>query len=157
MIRTLALVSLLLLAAVGRAATQEPGVAIEPGTRVRVVALEVARRPIVGRVSAVFPDTMLVEVSPESARVIPLAGIQSLEVSLGRQRGRGFWRGAAIGLGVSAALEAVALVHDSRNPGEGAGMSLVIPVMVAPVVTLAGGLIGASRGPDRWEVVTVPR
>lgn len=62
-----------------------------------------------------------------------------------------------MGLGVSLAIETVALVHDNRNPGEGVGMSFIIPVLVAPVLTLGGGLIGASRGPDRWEAVEIAR
>ncbi len=157
MIRIAVLAGLLVLASPGRSTAQETGVPVESGARVRVTAPDVARRPIIGQVLTVFPDTLLIAVSPESAREVPVASIRMLEVSRGRQRGRGFWRGAAIGLGVSLALEAVALVHEERSPGEGVGMSFIIPVLVAPVLTPGGGLIGASRGPDRWEAIEIAR
>lgn len=157
MIRIVVLAGMLVLAPTGRSTAQEAGVPVESGARVRVTAPDVARNPIVGRVLTVFPDTLLIQVLPESAREVPLASIRGLEVSRGRQRERGFWRGAAISLGVSLALEAIALVHDNRSPGEGVGMSFIIPVLVAPVLTLGGGLIGASRGPDRWEAVEIAR
>lgn len=156
MIRIVVLAGLLVFAATGRINAQETGVAVDSGARVRVTAPDLARRPIIGQVLTLFPDTLLIQVSPESAREVPLASIRTLEVSRGRQRERGFLRGAAIGLGVSLALGAIALVHDNRNPGEGVGMSFIIPVLVAPVLTLGGGLIGASQGPDRWEAVEIP-
>jgi hypothetical protein len=156
-IRIVVLAGLLVFTSTGRSTAQETGVPVDSGARVRITAPDVARRPIIGQVLTVFPDTLLIQVSPESARDVPLASIRVLEVSRGRQRERGFWRGAAIGLGVSLAIETIALVHDNRNPGEGVGMSFIIPVLVAPVLTLGGGLIGASRGPDRWEAVEIAR
>ncbi len=157
MIRIVVLAGLLVFASPGRTTAQETGVPVGSGARVRVTAPDVARRPIIGQVLTVFPDTLLIQVSPESTREVSLSSIRMLEVSRGCQRDRGFWRGAAIGLGVSLALETIALIHDNRNPGEGAGMSFIIPVLVAPVLTLGGGLVGASRGPDRWEAVEIAR
>lgn len=156
MIRSVTIAALLALAATGRTMAQEIGAPIGSGARVRVTAPDVAARPIIGQVLNVFPDTLLIEVSPQFAREVPFASIRTLEVSRGRQREHGFLRGAGIGLGVSLALETIALVHDKRNPGEGAGMTFIIPVLVTPVLTLGGGLIGARHGPDRWAAVGLP-
>lgn len=155
MIRSVVIGGLLILASASQSTAQQTSVPVDPGARVRVTAPDVAKRPIIGQVLNVFPDTLLIAISPEASRDVPFASIRTLEVSRGRQRERGFLRGAAIGLGVSLALETIAIVYDKRNPGEGAGMSLIIPVLVMPVLTVSGGLIGAKHGPDRWEAVEI--
>jgi hypothetical protein len=155
MSRSVVIAVLFILASTSPTTAQETRAPVDSGARVRVTAPAAANRPIIGQVLNVFRDTLLIAVSPESVREVPFASIRMLEVSRGRQRERGFLRGAAIGLGVSLALESIALIHDNRNPGEGTGMSFIIPVMVMPVLTLGGGLIGVKHSPDRWEAVEI--
>jgi len=78
------------------------------GTRIRVTL--VGRRPVIGRVVALIPDTLLARSARGDTTAIVLSRIDRLTVSRGLRRQ--VWRGAGIGLLAGAVAVAVVAATD---------------------------------------------
>ena len=139
---------------VGSAGGQARSPTLEAGTRVRITAEEIPERHVSG---------VLISADSQTLRILRA---DSIDLSVARERvellersgGRDFWAGARrgvwVGVALSAALEAVAIIKDSSESGEGLGHSLVFPIVGAPMIILTTSLVGGTLfAPERWEVV----
>jgi hypothetical protein len=80
----------------------------------------------------------------------PVASVRQIEVSRGRNRGKGWAYGAGIG-GLALGASYAGLMLGAGEPGyarDGAPAMIVIGAFI-------GGLVGLDRAPRRWEVVSL--
>jgi hypothetical protein len=127
---------------------------LTPGARIRMSALgyEIKNRP--GTLVRVTPDSLTIDFRRNAPPVtVPLDALTRLDVSTGKRRQAGFWRGAGIGFLITGAIVgAVAL--SARECGEDCQVPLLIYGGSGLVLgTVLGGIIGARKAPDRWEAV----
>lgn len=124
------------------------------GTRVRVLDRSGGER-FTGTILRVTQDTLGLAVGGGSALVsLPATRLASLEVSEGRERAQGAWRGAGIGLVVGALIGAVAMRGDGTTPGD---MGVLVGLLAGGVVGVgSGAVIGAIAAPERWRSVPLP-
>jgi hypothetical protein len=128
--------------------------AVQPGTRVRILAPSTADSLIIGTVTAIDSDALLLSVRFDTAGVhVPLAHIRRLEVAQDpghRSRQAGLW-----GLLAGAAAGFVLLGADCSTGDPYCDETRAVGVVGgAAVGMLLGGLFG-RRGGDRWRVVPV--
>jgi hypothetical protein len=130
------------------------------GTRVRLDA----PRPnagLAGTVRSQSADSITIE-TDDSTRVVSLALVRRIDVSEGRSRGDGALRGMKIGglgLGGSMAVFLVAGYIASPNHNCGGADECLDPIASLPYLVpasaliggLAGALIGATAGAERWD------
>lgn len=135
------------------------------GTRVRVA--EQARERLVGTVTEVRRDTLLVLARGE-VHALPISSIRTLQVSRGRPpRGASVLEGGAIGLltgaiGGAVSLAIPSLVVPDACDREGDGVlcfstgewALVGVAIGAPLGAASGALAGLISPRERWRSVT---
>jgi hypothetical protein len=130
-----------------------PGIAV--GERIRVWTTE--HPPVVGGVSAVFPDS--IEVRPDGGEPVvrvSLPTVTALEISRHRiSRWRGARRGAAWGAFLAGAVGAISLGVQHEQVGEhGSGVPKAVALGAysgALFGGLVGAVVGAVRSDDNWE------
>jgi hypothetical protein len=146
----LALVSALVAVPAGLA--QAPS--LTPGARIRLSApgYEIKNRP--GTLVRVTPDSLTIDFRRNAEPItVPLDALTRLDVSRGRRREAGFWRGAGIGFLITGALVGAAVLS-ARECGEDCQVPLMIYGGSGLVLgTVLGGIIGARKAPDLWEAV----
>ncbi len=154
-------------AAAAPAAADSSGPALRPGDRIRVRQVGYDTLAYVARFVALRPDTLVIEGSwggrGLDTALVPLAGIRSLERSLGRSRSVGSAAGSGAVLGfiggvVLGGLGAALAVDDECDGGwcsEGFKYLAVIPVAGlagAGLGAAIGAIVGASPR-ESWEPV----
>lgn len=130
--------------------TESPAVA--PGERVRV-SLMVEGPRLAGQVYSLGSQSLLLQVGDEPApRVLPVASIQSLEVSRGRPRASWTFLGAV--LGATAGVIYTRASGEESDPADIGGLYSTAEG-VGNVVTgmLAGAVLGWLIAPERWSIV----
>jgi hypothetical protein len=155
--RTAVLLAALLVAPSFRLAGQTQA-SVAEGDRVRLsVRHGTGKQQIVGRVTTVGRDTIIVAEDQGAPTAIPRAAIEKVEISRGQHGNAG--RGALIGLGVGAigggVVGAIGASCNSsqefclfNTDAEIATGALVFGAMG----TVVGAVIGALTRSDRWEV-----
>jgi hypothetical protein len=125
-------------------AADEPAL---PGTRVRVVKKAGDER-IVGRLVARSPERLSIEIEPGRGAVqVPYNQVARLQVSDGRNRGKGAWIGMLVGLVAAGGVYAATTSDCSEG-----GCAERFAWMAAPGMA-AGALIGLAVAPERWKDV----
>jgi hypothetical protein len=131
---------------------------LTPGARIRVSApsREIQNRP--GTLVRVTPDSLTIDFRRNAGPVtVPLDALSRLDVSTGKRRQAGFWRGAGIGFLITGAIVG-ATVLATRDCGEDCQVPLLIYGGSGLVLgTIVGGVIGSRRAPDRWEAFPLGR
>ena len=113
---------------------------------------------VTGRVAAVNPQTVQVEVSGVEPITVATAAVRRVEVSRGQTtKGQGFKKGALWGAIILASIGAVsgALQHeqvgeDGATVAEAALLGIWSGALFGGLI---GGAIGAARAGDKWEQV----
>lgn len=146
MLRMLLPCTLLLVGSFSSATAQQAPVA--PGTRVRVVTLDLPQRSLAGELLSLDADSIHLRRKHRPVAV-PLSALTRLEVSRGPARKRGWIRGA--GIGALAAIGGAAVMF---GPTGDWGYVLQPAWPVAGALT--GSLIGAVLARERWERVPLP-
>jgi hypothetical protein len=150
----------LALCAISPLGAQTPELATGSRVRVRTTGTDV--RTVKGTVVASLGDTLAI--ADEDGRVLrlPVAGLSSIERSLGVSRSAGAGRGALWGAGVMFPL-AVAGYYGMRcESGEsygwfcGDGLALGVGAGVMVLGAGVGALVGTTVGVERWEVLNRP-
>jgi len=156
-----ALAALLVLHLAGRIDplyAQADSVAVEPGERVRMQAPAVAAERFVGRVEAVFPDSLVVR--PDGLSVplsVPWTAVESLELYRPERRNAGAQVGALVG-GVAGALLALTFIVDEGCAGCGSVVTRFgLATPYALIGAGIGGALGSLIGGDVWLSVPLPR
>ena len=113
---------------------------------------------VVGRVTAVTPQSVHIAVTGADPVIVATAAVRRVEVSRGHtSRGAGFRRGAiggalvlgSIGAGLSA-LQHEQIGDDGATVAEAAALGIWSGGLFGGLI---GGAIGAARSGDRWEHV----
>ena len=139
---------------VGSAGGQAPSPALEAGTRVRITGEEIPERRVSGVLISADSQTLRILRADTTGISVARERVELLERSGGRDFWAGARRGMWVGIALSAALEAAAIIEDSSESGEGLGHSLVFPIVGAPMIVLATSFVGGTLfAPERWEVV----
>jgi hypothetical protein len=160
----LALVSIAL---TSTASAQTP--ALSSGVRIRWRALE--REARIGTVVGLVSDTLVaIDERDTSTCRVPLSSLEGLDVSKGRPNRAGRYAlvgglaGGLAAIGVLAVLasateEAVdPLLGPSTTSTTDAGPYVTVGLIGAAAGAVIGGAVGAaSRQPERWEAVELPR
>jgi hypothetical protein len=131
--------------------------AVDLGTRVRIVTRAIPRQPLVGVMRANDSGRVMVVVSDRlSAVSIPWKDVTDLSWSKGRAQGRGMVVGAVLGLvGGAVAYSIAAKPGPGDDPfGLDRFAAGVLGFGAAPAV---GALVGSLIVPERWEHVAPPR
>ena len=113
---------------------------------------------VVGRVSAVTPQTVQVSVSGIEPVTVAATAIRRVEISRGQtSKGQGFKKGALWGAiilasigAVSGALQHEAVGEDGATVAEAALLGIWSGALFGGLI---GGAIGAARAGDQWEQV----
>ena len=113
---------------------------------------------VVGRVSAVTPQTVQVSVSGAEPVTVATKTIRRVEISRGQtSKGQGFKKGALWGAiilasigAVSGALQHEAVGEDGATVAEAALLGIWSGALFGGLI---GGAIGAARAGDNWEQV----
>jgi hypothetical protein len=150
-----------------RAPPDTSGPALRPGDRVRLVRKGAPVSPFLARVVELRPDTLAVSRtragSGPALEWIPVAEIETLEVSRGREHG--FWSSVGVGLGGGAfvgGLLGLSLSNwldgcpDSDPHCDEDGEHLYVVPWVAAVGASLGLIAGLSRGlsaEEAWEEI----
>ncbi|HEV2148565.1 MAG TPA: hypothetical protein VGR37_14270 [Longimicrobiaceae bacterium] len=148
------LLALLLLAAPAAAQDSAPVVV---GARIRLMAPELTRTWIVGRI--IFADSTTVIIDPVTRRwgrplALDQASLTRLQLSRGRV-GSMIHRGTIVGGLAGAALGAYTFWRTEREEGAAPGAWLVIPIFAGGGAA-AGAGIGMAIPREGWEPVGVP-
>jgi hypothetical protein len=153
--RRLVLGCLAILAPLAAATAQLPEV--RPGMRVRVVAPGELGGRVEGTVVDRVPDTLRIAVSGRSPVAVPVAAIRSIEIYRGRSRRPGAARGAKLGAltGLGLGL-ANAFFSDCGGRYCETGYKAGGVIAFGGVGAGIGALIGAARGAELWERVSIP-
>jgi hypothetical protein len=112
---------------------------LEPGSRVRVLASDLERRPVIGTITSISADTLVLLRSGRPLAV-PLSTLEALEVSLGANRLIGARNGAVTGALV---LFTLVLASEPGYARDGAPVWLVLG-------SIPGAAIGAVTARERW-------
>lgn len=149
------------------AALVAPGVAraqdVSVGTRVRVSAPEFKVDRRTGTLTRLTADSLSVDFGGRlPPLMVAIDRVSRLEISTGKDRGAGFFRGAGIGIvaGIVAGLGVGAIMEGDCTSGPDGAFpcSLVYLVAIpggAAVGLITGGIIGAVNPPDRWKQVSL--
>lgn len=127
---------------------------VTPGARARIDVPSLAAEPFAGRVVALGGDSLVFAASSGLATVrIPLALLQRVDASDGRDRAGAALRYGGIGLVAGSVLGVVALRREREtNPLVGIAGAFAGAVLGAPI----GAAIGALLAPERWRTVWTP-
>ena len=132
---------------------------IRPGVRVRILGPGVPATEFTGTVTTVGSDSITVA---DPARILTVArtDIRKMEVSQGKTAGAGARRGMLWGLGIGAAVGALASTPhscgSSTNCRSDGSLVLMVPFMALGGV-LDGAIIGAFVGREAWQPVDLAR
>jgi hypothetical protein len=119
------------------------------GTRVRVVAPEALPSRFTGRATGIQGDTLLLMKENEDL-IVPLATVQLLEISRGRDR----VRGPTYGMGIGAVVIGTLFAATNSNPSPCDYVCLTVPqafALGAVLGIIPGTVVGALIGKERWE------
>jgi hypothetical protein len=126
------------------------------GSRVRVKAPTVQKRPIVGLLSAPIGDSVVITLAADSAgarrQSIPVTSIEILEVSMGRSSSAGARLGVKLGVFTSVILGTACLATEEE-------IQIFCPVIavIYSLPLMAGGAVaGAVIGRERWRRLYPP-
>ncbi len=113
---------------------------------------------VTGRVTAITPDTVQVEIDGRDAATVAVSAVRRVDVTRGHtSRGAGFKKGALRGVLIMAAIGAISLglQHDAvGEDGSSVGEAVALGVWSGGLFGgLIGGAIGAARAGDRWEQI----
>lgn len=124
---------------------------VTPGARARIAVPSLAAEPFAGRVVALGGDSLVFAASSGLASVrLPLAEVQRIDASEGRDRVGSALRYGAIGLVAGSVLGVVALRREGENnPLVGMAGAFAGAVLGAPI----GAATGALLAPERWRTV----
>ena len=131
-----------------------------PGSRVRVTAPLYDMRGATGVVMRLTTDSITIERDGWPRDVtLPVDRLSRLEVSTGKLRSHGFFRGAGLGLIIGALVGATfGGVQYLSSSDELRGLHIVAGGIVgAGAGLIVGGIVGVARPPDRWENVPLHR
>lgn len=131
---------------------------LQPGTRVRVRGSDVAGR-LQGVVLSRSGDSLTVSRPNGPPIPLSLSTVSRVEISRGKSRSRGAWRGLLWGAGIGAVLGLVPIDDPEceRDPDAfGCGSRAESMVLTAIGGSIIGVPIGAIIGVERWETLTIP-
>jgi hypothetical protein len=131
---------------------------VVPGSRIRITDLGAdrsSRRS--GRVLTAGADTVVLSLDTGGEAVpFPLAGISQVEVSRGERRHVG--AGIGLGLLIGAGAGALLVASDCEDSYGACGpFTLIGGAIGGGAGMVVGGVIGALRRTERWEVVPPSR
>lgn len=139
-------ISLVLLSVVASPArAQKVRAPLSPGARTRVIAPDLPRRTVIGRLSEAGADALVLVTRGGAALSVPRSAIERVEVSSGRSWRLGAFRGARMGTGFGAGAGTVLALS---QPWLLAGLALVLGGALAGA--LAGYVVGGTLGAERW-------
>lgn len=142
----------LLLASSHNLAAQVEVVGLQPGTRVRVSAPAVSAKPMSGGVAFMDSDSIVLTQDGDRRTTLPLSAVRRLEVSRGRDRWAGAFRGAGIGgLAGGAAFAGLMVLQD----GVVDGWTYLAFIAGGVIGVPAGFIVGGLTGVERWDERTV--
>jgi hypothetical protein len=123
---------------------------VRPGDRVRVtLASRIARAPLIGTLTELGPDTLVVEREGGGLRRLSSAQVDRIEVSIRRQ----YEGGKAAGYGVLAATPLLVLLAIAAPIIAAEGNDALVWAMLGAAVggsLLVGALIGGTTPQDTW-------
>lgn len=153
LVKTLiALLEVSLLAGISHLGAQQNLGEIGIGTRVRVEAPQDAARKIVGRIVSLDSQSIIVLTRDMTEVVVPLAGLEEIEWSQGRDLQAGLLGGAMVGAGVGALALVVAGEMQSSPEGDFGPVGTLFEAAAGAVLGgLVGGMVGLAFAPERWE------
>lgn len=142
-------VALLALLATTAAAQLPPITTI--GRKVEVTAPRVLRRPVVGRLERIAPESLGVLVTRgNTSVVVPMSAITRLRFSRGLDRARGARIGALVGLGAGAVF--FASTYPEVRDQDVFGLGFLVLGFTSFVITPGiGAAIGFIVAPEGWE------
>ncbi len=139
---------------------------LNTGERIRVLAPEIYPDPVIGQVSALTAETLVLETKKRGLKqlTVPLQAIERLEISRGYRRHTG--KGALIGALVAGVWWVATVSRAFFGPScrrdrsdadcDAIGVLLLYPT---PLVSGAGGLVGAWGGSlirtERWRALSL--
>jgi hypothetical protein len=129
------------------AGAQDPLAQLRPGVRVRITAVGIQPRRLVGEVASIDGDSLRIIRTPGATpTVLPRTALIGVERSQGKHRsaGRGAWMGAAAGVGVGV------LCAFACPAPEGSGTNMA-PASGLIFGTLGGAVVGALVPRERWR------
>jgi hypothetical protein len=152
--------SLLLLQSLPLAsAGAQPLSELAPGARVRIRAPGIVAGRYTGTVLSRTADTLVVASSAAASARVPVSSLTSVEVSRGKSRSRGAFKGiawgASIGLGVGL-LTAAALSSDPSYGGPDGQSKGELVAQALGGGAVWGVIIGAIVGSERWVRYDLP-
>jgi len=145
---------------------QAQSLSLNTGERIRVLAPEISADPVIGQVSALTAETLVLEMRRRGLNqlTIPLKAIERLEISQGYRRHTK--KGALVGVAVaglwwvitvSRAFFGPSCRHD-RSDADCDAMGVLL-LYATPLVSGAGGLVGAWGGSlirtERWKAFSL--
>ena len=122
-----------------------------PGSRLRVEAHAVGSR-LEGTLMSRDTTGLVIAASGMLRTVVPTASLTRVQVSMGRSRSAGAWKGARIGASVMAALGGV-MVLSYAGAGVDAGGAAAFLVQSAMGGAMWGAVIGGFVGAEKWTTV----
>jgi hypothetical protein len=134
---------------------------LREGARVRLIAPGVVSRRVEGVILSVGRDTLSLAPTKGAPLPIAMAAITDAQVYRGKSVGAGAKKGALWGAGVGLVVAVgIAATSSGSCPDGGDSCKTGAGVASGAVYTgisvgLVGALIGAIRGSDRWEQLTL--
>lgn len=152
--------------AASSAAGQSPEPArwpVDSGSKIRVIAPEVSRKPQVGKLVAFTPDTIVFRIGKDpTSTAVPVASLARLDVANGTHQSKlrdsmlGLFFGALAGAALGAATYKPPKCHDFCFD-LGPGFDAAVAGTLGGIVGSIAGLIVGSHNSDTWMPVNVPR
>jgi hypothetical protein len=135
----------------------QEGTALVTPARVRVVAPPLVPTPTIATATGHRADSLVLQVSRSSTMVVPVASIQSLEISQGKRRKTA--TGALVGALVGGAATALFLSGFCSDPDSACQADEVARavVIIAVPPTVLGALVGAVIWTERWDRLPLER
>ncbi len=129
---------------------------LDPGARVRVTTPRLIPRQVVGEVTSLLPDTLVLTRGDDERVAIPNLSIDLLEVSRGEDRSRGVRQGFFLGGLVGAGLGGILGALGAKELPMGIEASAAIGFLGGGLV---GGGVGAGVGalfpPESWQAYRI--
>ena len=129
------------------------------GSLVRVHAPEAAAQPVVGRVLGVRGDSLVLRDTLSRAETtVPVAGVQTLEMGVGRSRGATARRWATTGAMITGGVAGLVSYAAASGDPDATPLvnGLIGGVLGAPVGAVVGGVAGYAGGGRGWVPVPPP-
>lgn len=119
------------------------------GDRVRVIlASRIAPAALIGTVTGIGPDTLVVEREEGGSRRLSRAQVGRIEVSVRREYEGG--RAALNGFLVMSPLVALAVVFFLMGPGDVSAAAATLAIVAGLGGAVAGAMIGGTSQQDTW-------